>query len=95
MTEPLVKAVMVPVGQLCSALLPLSVLNNESAPEENGNVPDEECNHTQEDSNQTRTGTGPGRSQTRIDGTESDQAPHRNGDRMSDGETDGHMRAPS
>ena len=52
MTEPLVKAVMVPVGQLCSALLPLSVLNNESAPEENGNVPDEECNHTQEDSNQ-------------------------------------------
>ena len=49
---------------------------------------------TQEDSNQTRTGTGPGRSQTRIDGTESDQAPHRNGDRMADGETDGHMRAP-
>ena len=47
MTEPLVKAVMVPVGQLCSALVPLSVLNNESAPEENGNVRDEECNHTQ------------------------------------------------
>ena len=55
MLEPLVKAVMVPVGQLCSALVPLSVLNNESAPEENGNVPDEECNYTQvaqEDSNQ-------------------------------------------
>ena len=47
MTEPLVKAVMVPVGQLCSALVPLSVLNNESALEENGNVRDEECNHTQ------------------------------------------------
>ena len=56
MLEPLVKAVMVPVGQLCSALVPLSVLNNVSAPEEeNGNVRDEECNHTQvaqEDSNQ-------------------------------------------
>ena len=52
MTEPLVKAVMVPVGQLCSALVPLGVLNNESAPEENGNLPDEECNNTQEDSNQ-------------------------------------------
>merc|ERR1719370_1522089 len=47
---------MVPVGQLCSALVPLGVLNNESAPEEeNENVPDEECKNTQvaqEDSNQ-------------------------------------------
>ena len=48
MLEPLVKAVMVPVGQLCSALVPLCVLNNVSAPEEeNGNVPDEECNYSQ------------------------------------------------